>query len=153
MIVGISGKDGAYLAQYLLRLGYTVYGSSRDAQREQPTTLDRLRIRHHVQRISVTLTAFRSVLQALVRGEPHEVYKLAGQSSVRLSFELPVETLESIAGGTLHLLEAIRFLGTPIRFYNAYSTECFGDTGTTRAGEETRFCPRSPYAVAKVAAF
>lgn len=78
LIVGISGQNGAYLAQYLLRLGYTVYGSSRDTQREQPTTLDRLGIRHHVQLISVTLTDFRSVLQALVRGEPREAYNLAG---------------------------------------------------------------------------
>ncbi len=153
LIVGISGQDGAYLAQHLLNLGYSVYGSSRDAQRSHWTALDRLGIRDRVQLISVTLTDFRSVLQALVRVEPQEVYNLAGQSSVGLSFEVPVETLESIAGGTLHLLEAIRFLRTPIRFYNACSTECFGDTGARPADEETRFRPRSPYAVAKAAAF
>lgn len=152
-ILGISGQDGAYLAQFLLNQGYTVFGSSRDAQRERWGSLDRLGIRERVQLISVTTTDFRSVLQALARVEPHEVYNLAGQSSVGLSFEIPVETLESIAGGTLHLLEAIRFLRAPIRFYNACSTECFGDTGQEPADEQAPFRPRSPYAVAKAAAF
>jgi GDPmannose 4,6-dehydratase len=85
--------------------------------------------------------------------EPDEVYNLAGQSSVGLSFEQPVETLESIATGTLNLLEAIRFTGAPIRFYNAGSSECFGDIGDRAADEMTPFRPRSPYAVAKAAAF
>lgn len=153
LILGISGQDGAYLARHLLEHGYRVFGSSRDAQRGNWSALDRLGIRDRIQLISVTLTDFRSVLQALVNVEPHEVYNLAGQSSVGLSFEIPVETLESIAGGTLHLLEAIRFLKAPIRLYNACSSECFGDTGPSPADEQTRFRPRSPYAVAKAAAF
>jgi GDPmannose 4,6-dehydratase len=153
LIVGISGQDGAYLARHLLRQGYCVFGSSRDAQRGTWLGLERLGLRDQVQMVSMTLTDFRSVLQALVRVEPHEVYNLAGQSSVGLSFEIPVETLESIAGGTLHLLEAIRFLRAPIRFYNACSSECFGDTDVHPADEQTRFRPRSPYAVAKAAAF
>jgi GDPmannose 4,6-dehydratase len=77
---------------------------------------------------SLTINDFRSVLQALHRVRPDEVYNLAGQSSVALSFEQPVETLESISVGTLNLLEAIRFTERPIRFYNAGSGECFGDT-------------------------
>ncbi len=85
--------------------------------------------------------------------KPDEVYNLAGQTSVGLSFEQPVETLESISVGTLNLLEAIRFSGLPIRFYNAGSSECFGDTGSMAADEETPFRPRSPYGVAKAAAF
>jgi GDP-mannose 4,6-dehydratase len=85
--------------------------------------------------------------------QPDEVYNLAGQSSVGLSFEQPVETLESIATGTLNLLEAIRFIGAPIRLYNAGSSECFGETGEAGADENTPFRPRSPYAVAKAAAF
>jgi GDPmannose 4,6-dehydratase len=84
--------------------------------------------------------------------QPDEVYNLAGQSSVGLSFQQPVETLESIAQGTLNLLEAIRFTGRPIRLYNAGSSECFGDTDQP-ADEGTPFRPRSPYAVAKAAAF
>lgn len=153
LILGVAGQDGSYLAQHLLSLGYRVYGSSRDAQRGNWTSLERLGIRHRIQLISITLTDFRSVLQALVQVNPQEVYNLAGQSSVGLSFDIPVETLESIAGGTLQLLEAIRFLNAPIRFYSACSTECFGDTGSSPADEETRFRPRSPYAVAKAAAF
>jgi GDPmannose 4,6-dehydratase len=92
------------------------------------------------------------VLQVLTKVQPDEVYNLAGQSSVGLSFQQPVETLESIAQGTLNLLEAIRFTGRPIRLYNAGSGECFGNTDET-ADETTTFHPRSPYAVAKAAAF
>jgi GDPmannose 4,6-dehydratase len=97
-------------------------------------------------------TDFRSVLQVLAKVEPHEVYNLAGQSSVGLSFQQPVETLESIAAGTLNVLEAIRFLGRPTRFYNAGSSECFGDVPDGRADESRAFRPQSPYAVAKAAA-
>jgi GDPmannose 4,6-dehydratase len=153
LICGVSGQDGAYLAQLLLDKGYEVYGSSRDAQVAAFGNLDTLGIREQVKLESVSLTDFRSVLQALTKTEPDEVYNLAGQSSVALSFQQPVETLESIALGTLNLLEAIRFTGRPIRLYNASSSECFGDTGDTAADENTPFHPRSPYAVAKAAAF
>jgi GDPmannose 4,6-dehydratase len=95
---------------------------------------------------------FRSVLQTLSRTQPDEVYNLAGQTSVGLSFEQPVEAIESIATGTLNLLEALRFVDRPIRLYSAGSSECFGDTGTQTANENTPFRPRSPYAVAKVCA-
>lgn len=115
--------------------------------------LVRLGIRQQVKVESMALNDFRSVLQMLNKIEPDEVYNLAGQSSVGLSFELPVETLESIATGTLNLLEAIRFTGAPIKFYNAGSSECFGDIGIVTADELTPFRPRSPYAVAKSAAF
>jgi GDPmannose 4,6-dehydratase len=100
----------------------------------------------------MALNDFRSVLQTLSRVEPDEVYNLAGQSSVGLSFEQPVETLESISIGSLNLLEVIRFLQRPIRLYSAGSSECFGDTGGAPADETTSFHPRSPYAVAKSAA-
>ena len=115
--------------------------------------LTRLGIRDQVRLESVTLTDFRSVLQALIKIQPDEVYNLAGQSSVGLSFQQPVETFESISIGTLNLLEAIRFASQPTKFYNACSSECFGDTGNTAADENTPFRPRSPYAVAKSAAF
>jgi GDPmannose 4,6-dehydratase len=81
------------------------------------------------------------------------VYNLAGQTSVGLSFEQPVETLESIALGTLNILETIRFIGEPIKFYNAASSEVFGDINGAAADESTLFSPRSPYAVAKATAF
>ena len=153
LICGISGQDGAYLAQLLLSKGYRVIGTARDAQMSRFENLDRLGIRSQVQVVSMAINDFRSVLQVLSRHQPAEVYNLAGQSSVGLSFEQPVETLESISIGTLNLLESIRFLNQGIRLYHASSGECFGDTGDTPANEETPFRPRSPYAVAKAAAF
>jgi GDPmannose 4,6-dehydratase len=153
LISGVAGQDGAYLAQLLLDRGYEVYGTSRDAQVSDFDRLKQLGIRDRVQFESMTITDFRSVLQTLARVEPDEVYNLAGQTSVGLSFGQPVETIESISVGTVNLLEAIRFIGRPIRFYNAGSGECFGDTGARAADEDTPFRPRSPYAVAKAAAF
>lgn len=153
LICGISGQDGAYLAKLLLEKGYTVCGTSRDAQMSSFGNLVRLGIREQVKLESMSLTDFRSVLQVLMKMQPDEVYNLAGQSSVGLSFEQPVETLESITTGTLNLLEALRFTGAPIKIYNAGSSECFGDTRDGSANETTPFRPRSPYAVAKAAAF
>ncbi len=152
LICGISGQDGAYLARFLLSQGYHVTGGSRDAQISSFANLVRLGIRDAVEVESVALNDFRSVLQALIKIDPDEIYNLAGQSSVGLSFQQPVETLESISVGTLNLLEAIRFTGNPIKLYNASSSECFGDIADA-ADEDTPFRPRSPYAVAKAAAF
>src|ERR1700675_4928170 len=153
MVTGISGQDGSYLAKLLLQNGYEVYGTSRDAQISPFHNLDRVGIRKDVQLASVALNDFRSVLQVLFKVQPDEIYNLAGQSSVSLSFEQPVETQESVYLGTLNLLEAIRFTGRGIKLYNASSSECFGDLGGRSATEETAFRPRSPYAVAKSAAF
>ncbi|GAB3641890.1 GDP-mannose 4,6-dehydratase [Spirosoma arcticum] len=153
LICGVSGQDGAYLAKLLLEKGYQVYGGSRDAQMTSANNLVRLGIRQKVELVSVSINDFRSVLQTLLKVKPDEIYNLAGQSSVGLSFEQPVETLESISVGTLNLLEAIRFSNLPIKFYNAGSSECFGDTGNVAADENTPFRPRSPYGVAKAAAF
>lgn len=153
LIFGISGQDGAYLARLLLERGYEVIGASRDAQIGEFANLNRLGIRKRVRVVSVALNDFRSVLQALHQTCPDEVYNLAGQSSVALSFEQPVEALESISVGTLNLLESIRFLNQQVRLYNAGSSECFGDTAEVAADENTSFRPRSPYAVAKAAAF
>lgn len=153
LICGVGGQDGAYLAQLLLSKGYKVCGTSRDAQGSSFRNLVRLGIQDQVKTFSMSLNDFRSVLQIIHKVEPDEIYNLAGQTSVGLSFELPVETTESITLGTLNLLEAIRFINAPIRFYNAGSSECFGDTQGVSADESTPFRPRSPYAVAKSAAF
>jgi GDPmannose 4,6-dehydratase len=153
LVTGISGQDGAYLAKLLLTKGYQVYGTSRDAQISSFKNLERLDIKKDVQLASAALNDFRSVIQVLFKVQPDEIYNLAGQSSVSLSFEQPVETQESIYAGTLNLLEAIRFTGKGIKLYNASSSECFGDLGGKAATEETAFRPRSPYAVAKSAAF
>ena len=153
LICGVSGQDGAYLALLLLRKGYEVFGTSRDAQVSSFVNLRRLGIHDQVHLLSMSLVDFRSVLQILSSIRPEEIYNFAGQSSVGLSFEQPVETLESHSIGCLNLLECIRFLNLPARLYNASSGECFGDTGETPATEDRPFRPRSPYAVAKAAAF
>ena len=153
LIFGIGGQDGAYLAQHLLTHGYEVVGTSRDAAVSGFGNLARLGIHDQVRTASAAINDFRSVLQLLARVQPDEIYNLAGQTSVGLSFEQPVETLDSIAGGTLNILEAIRFLDRPAKFYNAASSECFGEAGAEPSTEETPFRPRSPYAVAKAAAF
>ncbi len=153
LICGVSGQDGAYLSRLLLEKGYRVIGTSRDAQLSEFRSLVKLGIKGQVVLESMALNDFRSVIQILDKYTPDEIYNLAGQSSVGLSFMQPVETLESISVGTLNLLEAIRFLGKKIRFYNAGSGECFGDTNGQAADESTPFHPRSPYAVAKAAAF
>jgi len=149
LIIGITGQDGAYLAQHLLAKGYAVTGSSRDVMASSFSNLNTLGIREQVKLISVSINDFRSVLNAIQSCDPDEIYNLAGQTSVGLSFEQPVEAIESIAIGTLNILEVIRVLGKSVRFYNAGSSECFGDTGTTPATENTPFAPRIPYAVAK----
>lgn len=152
LICGVGGQDGAFLSKLLLDKGYEVIGASRDAMASSFSNLKSLNVHKKVTTASMAITDFRSVLQTLGKYHPDEIYNLAGQSSVELSFEQPVETMESIAIGTLNLLEAIRFHGKPIRLYSAGSSECFGDTGSNPASEETPFKPRSPYAVAKTSA-
>src|SRR5512136_2990243 len=153
LICGVSNQDGSYLSRLLLEKGYEVHGTSRDAQMSSFSNLHRLGIKERISFHSMALNDFRSVLQVLAKVRPDEIYNLAGQSSVGLSFDQPVETLESISVGTLNILEAIRFIGREIKLYNSGSSECFGNTGGNPADEETPFRPRSPYAVAKATAF
>ena len=152
LICGVSGQDGAYLSRLLLEKGYEVYGGSRDVHNTSFKNLEKLNILDKINLVSITLNDFRSVFQTINKINPDEIYNLAGQSSVALSFEQPVETMESIITGTLNLLEAIRFSGQPIKFYNAGSSECFGNADHA-VDEETPFRPRSPYGVAKATAF
>jgi GDPmannose 4,6-dehydratase len=153
LIIGITGQDGAYLAKLLLEKGYVVHGTSRDAELSNFSSLKLLGIYERIQVHSMSLIDFRSVMQTILEIQPEEIYNLAGQSSVGLSFVQPVETLESISIGTLNILEVIRFHKLDVKFYNASSGECFGDTPDKGADETTPFMPRSPYAVAKSAAF
>jgi GDPmannose 4,6-dehydratase len=152
LICGVNGQDGTYLANFLLGKGYEVIGTSRDAMASSFVNLEVLGIREKVTTTSMAITDFRSVLQTVDKYRPDEIYNLAGQSSVGLSFDQPVETIESIVIATLNLVEAIRFSGLPTRLYSAGSSECFGDTSAVPATEDTPFHPRSPYAVAKAAA-
>jgi GDPmannose 4,6-dehydratase len=152
LICGISGQNGAYLAELLLTKGYEVWGTSRDAQASKFNGLNALKIIDKVKTLSMSPEDFRSVLKVFSEVRPHEIYNFAGQSSVGLSFEQPLETAASIATGTLNQLEAIRFVDKSIRFFSAGSSECFGDTGELAASELAEFHPQSPYAVAKAAA-
>ena len=152
LICGVSGQDGSYLAKFLFEKGYQVWGTSRDAQVANFGNLAMLGINDQVNLLSMAQTDFRSVLNSLSRSDPDEVYFLSGQSSVGLSFGQPAETIESISFGILNLLEAIRFIGKPVKIYNSSSSESFGDVGSQRATEVTPFRPRSPYGVAKASA-
>ena len=153
LICGVSGQDGSYLAKLLLEKGYIVYGGSRDSQMSSFYNLKKLGILESVNLISININDFRSTLNTIIKVKPDEIYNLGGQCSVSLSFEQPVETLESISIGTLNILESIRFSNSNIKFYSAGSSECFGDTTSIPADEKTLFKPRSPYAVAKSTAF
>jgi GDPmannose 4,6-dehydratase len=152
LICGVGGQDGAFLARFLLKKGYRVIGTSRDAHGKNFNNLARLGVVDQVQCISMIAQDFRSVLRALEQSRADEVYFLSGQSSVGLSFEEPAETIESIMLGTLNMLEACRMLPREIRQYYAGSIECFGDTNGSAIIETTPFSPRSPYGVAKASA-
>jgi GDPmannose 4,6-dehydratase len=152
LICGVTGQDGTYLAKLLLEKGYHVIGTTRDAHASSFRNLEALGIRGDVECRSMAPNDFRSVLQAFNGIAPDEIYCLAGQSSVGLSFEQPMETIQSIVDGTLHVLEAVRFLKLSSRLFHAASSEAFGDTPEP-ADETTPFRPRSPYGIAKASAF
>ena len=153
LIFGVSGQDGAYLADLLLRNGIEVHGTSRDKEISSFAGLRALKILDQVKLHSTVLGDFRSVVTTIEKVRPRYIYNLAAQSSVGLSFDQPVETIDSIMHGTINVLEAMRFLALDARFYNAGSSECFGNTQHIPADEGTEFRPRSPYAVGKAASF
>lgn len=152
LILGISGQDGAYLADLLLGKGLEVHGTSRDKDGSGFCGLTALGIAERVRLHSTSVADFHSVVSTVRAVRPRYIYNLAAQSSVGLSFEQPVATINSIMHGTINVMEAIRFLDLDARFYNAASSECFGNTDEP-ADETAQFRPRSPYAVAKAAAF
>jgi GDPmannose 4,6-dehydratase len=154
LILGVSGQDGAYMAEVLVKRGLKVHGTSRDKEISSFANLRALGIYDSVTLHSAVVSDFRSVLEVLKAVQPQYIFNLAAQSSVGLSFEQPVETIDSIMHGTINVMEAMRFLGLEARFYNACSSECFGNTSPDRpAHEGTPFRPRSPYAVGKAASF
>jgi GDPmannose 4,6-dehydratase len=147
LVVGISGQDGAYLAHILLSKGYQDYGASGDAKASRFRNLTRLGIKNQVQLHSASPSDFRSTLSILTMVEPDEIYNLAGQSSVVLSFDQPVGTVESVIVGTLNILECIRYVKLPLRMFDAISSACFGDTNEP-ANDGTPFRPCGLYAIA-----
>ena len=153
LICGVGGQDGGYLAQLLVSKGYSVWGTSRDPHGSTFGNLRTLGILNQVKTLSMVPEDFRSVFVAVKHSVPDEIYYLAGQSSVGLSFEQPAETIQSVLIGMLNMLEACRMFNNQIRLYHAGSSECFGDTKGQPANEQKPFNPRSPYAVAKASAF
>jgi GDPmannose 4,6-dehydratase len=153
LIFGVSGQDGTYLAAFLLHKGFEVHGTSRDKESCNFSGLRALGIFDKVKLHSTMLGDFRSVVTTIQKVQPRYIFNLAAQSSVGLSYDQPVETIDSIMHGTINVMEAMRFLALDARFYNAASSECFGTTRDRPADETTEFRPRSPYAVGKAAAF
>lgn len=153
LVFGVTGQDGAYLSRLLVDKGYAVHGTSRDRDTASWEGLRSVGVEGQVRMVSADPTDARSVLQAFREARPDEVYNLAGQNSVSLSFEQPAATYDSIVRATLNLLEVIRFSWPQTRFFNAASGECFGELGSAKADERTTFHPRSPYGVAKAAGF
>lgn len=150
LITGITGQDGAYLSDFLLKKGYNVFGAFRRTSRVNLERLDYLGIKEHVDLISMDLTDQGNILRVLHKVQPDEVYNLAAQSFVAVSFEQPVTTGEITGLGVTNLLEAIRSVNKDIRFYQASTSEMFGKVQTMPQNEKTSFYPRSPYAAAKL---
>ncbi|TSC64404.1 MAG: GDPmannose 4,6-dehydratase [Parcubacteria group bacterium Gr01-1014_106] len=148
LITGITGQDGSYLAELLLDKGYEVFGLLR-----RSSTLPFERIRHIQDRlrfVSGDLLEEQSLIRALEEAKPHEVYNLAAQSFVQTSWDQPVLTGEITALGVTRLLNAIRMVDPAIRFYQASSSEMFGNSPQIPQSEDAPFYPRSPYGIAKV---
>ncbi|MEI7835351.1 MAG: GDP-mannose 4,6-dehydratase [Planctomycetota bacterium] len=154
LITGITGQDGSYLAESLLKKGYVVHGLVRRSSNFNTQRLDHLYKDPHLPDVQLflhygDLTDGVGLRQVLTACRPDEVYNLAAQSHVRVSFDQPVYTTQTDAIGTLRLLEAIRDLGLPMRFYQASSSEMYGKVAEVPQTEKTPFHPRSPYACAK----
>ncbi|MBN1870273.1 MAG: GDP-mannose 4,6-dehydratase [Candidatus Omnitrophica bacterium] len=158
LITGITGQDGSYLAELLLRKNYEVYGLVRRSSSFNTGRVDHLYRDPHEKDVRLKLVYGdlndASSLNRIIKTiKPEEIYNLGAQSHVRVSFDVPEYTAETVAMGTTRLLEAIRDSGIKTRFYQASSSEMFGKTGVCLQDEKTPFYPRSPYAAAKVYAY
>jgi len=152
VVTGVTGQDGAYLAQLLLEKGYRVFGTYRRTSSVNFWRIQELGIQDHPQLslVEYDLTDLGSSIRLLEAAQPHEVYNLAAQSFVGVSFDQPVTTAQITGVGALTLLEAIRMVNPAIRFYQASTSEMFGKVQAVPQVEETPFHPRSPYGVAKL---
>ena len=152
LITGITGQDGAYLAQFLLEKGYKVYGAYRRTASVQFWRIEELGIQAHpnLHLVEFDLTDLGSCIRLLHKTEATEIYNLAAQSFVGVSFDQPITTAEITGLGALNLLEAIRAVNNKIRFYQASTSEMFGKVQAVPQNESTAFYPRSPYGVAKL---
>jgi GDPmannose 4,6-dehydratase len=158
LITGITGQDGSYLAEFLLNKGYEVHGIIRRTSSFNTGRIDHLYQDPHVNGVRLFLhygdiADSTNLIKLLYRLRPDEVYHLAAQSHVRVSFDIPEYTADVTALGTIRILEAIRETGVHSRFYQASSSEMFGNAREVPQRETTPFYPRSPYAAAKVHAY
>ena len=152
MITGITGQDGAYLAQLLLEKGYTVYGTYRRSSSVNFWRIEELGIQSHpnLHLVEYDVTDLGSSIALVQKVQPYEIYNLAAQSFVGVSFDQPSTTAQITGIGCLNLLEAIRLVNSKIRFYQASTSEMFGKVQAIPQIENTPFYPRSPYGVAKL---
>ncbi|WP_090532038.1 GDP-mannose 4,6-dehydratase [Paraburkholderia sartisoli] len=152
VVTGITGQDGAYLTQLLLEHGYEVYGAYRRTSSVNFWRLEEVGVVNHpkLHLVEHDLTDLSSTMRLIEKAQPREIYNLAAQSFVGVSFDQPVTTAEITGVGALHLLEAIRIVNRSIRFYQASTSEMFGKVQSIPQNEETPFYPRSPYGVAKL---
>lgn len=152
IVTGITGQDGAYLADWLIKQGYVVFGTYRRTSSVNFWRLEELGIRDHhsLELLEHDLTDLGASIRLLQRTEATEVYNLAAQSFVGVSFDQPITTAQITGIGALNLLEAIRIVNPHIRFYQASTSEMFGKVQAIPQKEDTPFYPRSPYGVAKL---
>ena len=152
LITGVSGQDGAYLAENLLERGYEVFGAYRRTSSINFWRLDELGVKDHpnLTLIEYDLTDLGNTISLIDKIEPDEIYNLAAQSFVGVSFEQPITTANITGLGPVHILEAIKLVNKKIKFYQASTSEMFGEVQSIPQTEKTDFYPRSPYGVAKL---
>jgi GDPmannose 4,6-dehydratase len=152
VVTGVTGQDGAYLVELLLSKGYKVFGAYRRSSSVNFWRLKEVRVLDHpnLELIEFDLTDLSNSIRLLEKCKPNEVYNLAAQSFVSVSFEQPITTAEITGIGAVNLLEAIRIVDTSIKFYQASTSEMFGKVQEIPQTESTPFYPRSPYGVAKL---
>ena len=152
LITGITGQDGAYLTQLLLDKGYEVYGAYRRTASINFWRLEELKVLNHqnLHLVEFDLTDLSNIIRLIEKIEPNEIYNLAAQSFVGVSFEQPITTANVTGIGALNILEAIRIINPKIKFYQASTSEMFGKVQEIPQTEKTPFYPRSPYGVAKL---
>jgi GDPmannose 4,6-dehydratase len=150
LVTGVTGQDGAYLARLLLDRGYRVIGGLRRSSNTTMTRLDAVGVTKEGDFVDLDLVEMTNILRMLDKVRPDEIYNLAAQSFVGLSFEQPIYTAEVDAIGPMRLLEAVRQSVPGARFYQASTSEMFGNAQAAPQDERTPFYPRSPYGIAKL---
>lgn len=150
LITGVTGQDGAYLSQFLLKKGYSVFGAIRRTSSKNTWRLRELGIEDQIKLVPMDLLEITNIMRLLEKVQPEEIYNLAAQSFVELSFEQPIYTGDVDGIGVARFLEAIRVICPKVHFYQASTSEMFGNATEVPQSETTPFAPRSPYAAAKL---